>query len=259
MNKFELLSLNLAGYGWHLTNENWGDRLTKLCKCIRKHSKQAAVIALQELQLGGGKYISILEEEFPEYTIVLPTAYRKQPRSIVTATLIHKEFSTEYLPLEFEGLEGSLRHVYVQITTKNGEVFRIANVHVPRVVDEDKAKWYRLSRQAFRTQYLKAIENTARVYKNEADLKFICMGDYNISNRSAYMADLAGYYMPCLLDVLDAGVESVDNILYSTGMMRSFGLSVSNTVVIDEPIVDKISDHSLILGTVFIQDYDDAA
>lgn len=259
MNKYELVSLNLAGYGWHLTNENWGDRLTKLCKCIRKHSKPA-VIALQELQLGGGKYVHILEEQFPDYTIVLPSAYRKQPRSIVTATLIRNDFYTDYLPLKLEGVESSLRHVYVQITTKNGEIFRILNVHVPRVIDEDKAKWYRLSRQAFRTQYLEAIENTARVYTREPDLKFITLGDFNISNRSAYMADLAGYYMPCLLDTLDLeGVESIDNILYSTGMMQSFGLSVSNTVVIDEPIIDKISDHSLILGTVFIQDYDIAA
>lgn len=259
MTKYELVSLNLAGYGWHLTNENWGDRLTKLCKCIRKHSKQAAVIALQELQLGGGKYISILEEQFPEYTIVLPSAYRKEPRSIVTATLIRNDFYAEYLILELEGLEGSLRHVYVQVTTKDGEIFRILNVHVPRIVDEDKAKWYRLSRQAFRTQYLKAIENTARVYTNEADLKFICMGDYNISNRSEYIAELAGYYMPCLLDTLDEGVESIDNILYSLGMMKSYGLSVTNTVLINEPITDMISDHALVKGTVFIQDYDIAA
>ena len=258
MRKYEFVTLNCAGYGY-LTNENWGDRLTKLCECIRKHSKHAAVIALQELQLGGGKYIHILEEQFPEYTIVLPSAYRKQPRSIVTATLIRNDFYADYLPLELEGVESSLRHVYLQITTKNGEVFRIANVHVPRAVDEDKAKWYRLSRLNFRSQYLKAIEDTARVYTREADLKFIVMGDFNISNKSEYMSDLAGYYMPCLLDTLDEGVESIDNILYSTGMMRSFGLSVSNTVVIDEPIVDKISDHSLILGTVFIQDYDIAA
>ena len=56
----ELISLNVAGWNWRASNEKWRDRLERICKYIKNKMNNSLVIALQEVQLSGGKYLTVL-------------------------------------------------------------------------------------------------------------------------------------------------------------------------------------------------------
>ena len=101
----ELISLNVAGWNWRVSNEKWGDRLKRICEYIKNKMNNPLVIALQEVQLSGGKYLTVLEEQFPDYHIVLPQAYKNQPRSVVSVLLINKNLCESYNVRTLEGLE----------------------------------------------------------------------------------------------------------------------------------------------------------
>ena len=70
--EIEFFSLNMAGWKWTATEESWESRLNKECEYIKSKINNTLVIALQEVQLSGGKYLEIFEKHFPDYHIVLP-------------------------------------------------------------------------------------------------------------------------------------------------------------------------------------------
>ena len=64
--KLEILSINCAGWGWKLSDLCWHQRLSDICSYIKKRCENPFAVALQEVQLSGGKYIATIRDFFPE-------------------------------------------------------------------------------------------------------------------------------------------------------------------------------------------------
>lgn len=209
----ELISLNVAGWNWRASNEKWPDRLERICKYVKNKMNNPLVIALQEVQLSGGKYLTLLEEQFPDYYVVLPKAYKKQPRAVVSVLLINKDLCESYNVRILEGLEDSdsLRYNFVHINTHiEGLCFRILNMHVPHSCLEGAAEWYRADRETLRALFVESIKTLANTYKSEPDMKLVLMGDLNSLPDDKLMESLAyGYNRPMIDAVKDQGKGTV--------------------------------------------------
>ncbi len=230
----ELICLNVAGWNWGASSENWGDRFERICKYIKNKMDEPLVIALQEVQLSGGRYLKILEEQFPDYHIVLPQAYNNQPRSVVSVLLINKHLCESYNVRTLDGLEDSLRYNFVHINTHiEGLCFRILNVNVPHNCLEKAAKWYREEREELRALFIRNIKELANTYRSEPDLKLIVLGDFNASTEDKFIKSLAYTYNRPMIDAVkdhDKNAATwknfatktksrLDYILYSIGML----------------------------------------
>lgn len=263
----ELISLNVAGWNWRASNEKWCDRLERICKYIKNKMNNPLVIALQEVQLSGGKYLTVLEEQFPDYHVVLPKAYKKQPRAVVSVLLINKDLCESYNVRVLEGLEDSLRYTFVHINTHiEGLCFRILNMHVPHNCLENAAEWYRADRETLGALFVESIKTLANTYKSESDLKLVVMGDLNTLPDDKFMESLAyAYNRPMIDAVKDHDKETatwrnnatrtksrLDYILYSTGMLYNTGLCVKLTKVDDTTILNGLSDHAIIVGGIVL-------
>ncbi len=174
-----MVSLNCAGWNWRMTTEKWGDRLHKVCNYIKENVNSPFIIALQEVQLSGGKYLSVFEEEFPDYYIVLPIGWKNQPHAVVSLMLINKKICRDYnvRDLDNADLNDSLRYNFVHINTSyEGLCFRILNVNVPQTCfTGNEAQWYRESRTQLRSAFEKELIKIANTYRSEPDLNLSCL------------------------------------------------------------------------------------
>ena len=263
----ELISLNVAGWNWRISNEKWGDRLKRICEYIRNKMNNPLVIALQEVQLSGGKYLKVLEEQFPDYHIVLPQAYKNQPRSVVSVLLINKNLCESYNVRTLEGLEDNLRYNFVHINTHiEGLCFRILNTNVPHNCLKNAAKWYREERKELRALFIQNITELANTYRSEPDLKLIVLGDFNALPDDRFIESLAyAYDRPLINAVKDHGKKiatwrnfatgtksRLDYIFYSTGMLCNTGVSAKDTMVDDSTILKELSDHAVLVGRIVL-------
>ena len=263
----ELISLNVAGWNWRVSNEKWGNRLKRICEYIRKKMNNSLVIALQEVQLSGGKYLKVLEEQFPDYHIVLPQAYKNQPRSVASVLLINKNLCESYNVRTLEGLEDSLRYNFVHINTHiEGLCFRILNTNVPHICLDSAAEWYRADREALRALFIENIKNLANTYRSEPDLKLIVLGDFNALPDDRFIKSLVYAYDKPMIDAVkdndkktatwrDFATKTksrLDYILYSTGMLCNTGVSAKFTMVDDSTILNELSDHAILVGGISV-------
>lgn len=263
----EIISLNVAGWNWRMSNEKWGDRLKRICEYIRNKMNNPLVIALQEVQLSGGKYLMVLEEQFPDYYIVLPKAYKNQPRSVISVLLISKKLCKSYDVRTLEGLEDSLRYNFIHINTHiEGLCFRILNTNIPHNCLNNAAKWYRAERKALRTLFIENIKNLANTYRSEKDLKLIVLGDFNTLPDDRFIETLAyAYDRPMIDTVKDHDKKTatwrnfatrtksrLDYIFYSTGMLCNTGVSAKFTMVDDTTILNELSDHAILVGGISV-------
>ena len=261
----ELISLNVAGWNWRISNEKWGDRLKRICEYIRNKMNNPLVIALQEVQLSGGKYLKVLEEQFPDYHIVLPQAYKNQPRSIASVLLINKSLCESYNVRTLEGLEDSLRYNFVHINTHiEGLCFRILNTNVPHNCLENAAEWYRQEREELRAKFIRKMKDLANTYRSESDLKLIVLGDFNAVPDDTFIESLAYSYDRPMIDsvknhdkntatwrdFITKTKSRLDYILYSTGMLRNTGVSAKFTLVDETTIFQELSDHAILVGGI---------
>ena len=94
--KLGIVSHNVAGWGWRTTGESYEDRFER--GLIDLKAKNCFLTNLQEAQLSGGKYIEVIRKHFPEaeYELILPKAYKNQPKSIVSLMLVKKEYCDSY-------------------------------------------------------------------------------------------------------------------------------------------------------------------
>lgn len=267
----ELLSLNCAGWGWTLTNEKWETRLNKLCDyLITNINDNTLIVALQEVQLGGGKYLSVFEKKFPDYHIVLPYGYHNQKRSVISMLLINKKLTKEVSITTLDDeLEDSLRYNYVTVETEvEGLCFRVLNVNIPHTSYDNSADWYKNERIALRNKYLEEIKRLSNVYAREPDLKFICLGDFNtLPVEGDFIDSLAYSYDRTMIDAVLPAEKNIitwhnlntnaknrlDYILYSVGMLTNTGVKAKFTTVDYYPIHNKFSDHALLIGGVNIK------
>ena len=263
----ELVSLNVAGWNWRSSNERWGARFTRICEHIKDNMNNPLVIALQEVQLSGGKYLTVLEEQFPDYHIVLPKAYKNQLRSVVSVLLINKKLCESYNVRILEGLDDSLRYNFVHINTHiEGLCFRILNMHLPHNCLENAAEWYRADRETLRALFVESIKTLANTYKSEPDLKLVVLGDLNTLPDDKFMESLAYAYNSPMIDAVKYHDKEtatwrnnatrtksrLDYILYSTGMLYNTGLGIRHTMLDDTTILNDLSDHAIIVGGIVL-------
>lgn len=263
----ELISLNVAGWNWRISNEKWGDRLKRICEYIRNKMNNPLVIALQEVQLSGGKYLKVLEEQFPDYHIVLPQAYKNQPRSVVSVLLINKNLCESYNVRTLEGLEDNLRYNFVHINTHiEGLCFQILNTNVPHNCLKNAAEWYREEREELRALFIQNIKELANTYRSEPDLKLIVLGDFNALPDDRFIESLAYAYDRPMIDAVKDHDKKIatwrnfatrtksrlDYIFYSTGMLCNTGVNAKCTMVDDSTIFKELSDHVILVGEIVL-------
>lgn len=259
----QIISFNMAGWNWRLSKEKWEDRMKRSCEYILNKTDKPMLIALQEVQLAGGKYLNILKEYFQEYHIVLPPAYNNQPKSVISILLIRKDICESHCVNELDGLEGSLRYNYVTFNTVDGLCFRVINTNIPHTCYEDKAEWFQKNRRVLREKFIDTIESMAMTYKNEPDVKFIALGDFNTVPDDSFIEGLAYTHInrPMLDPVVKEDKNKVtwinqgsknrlDYILYSQGMLCDTGVAAKVTEIDDTTITDKMSDHAMLIGGV---------
>ena len=264
--KLGIVSHNVAGWGWRTTGESYEDRFER--GLIDLKAKNCFLTNLQEAQLSGGKYIEVIRKHFPEaeYELILPKAYKNQPKSIVSLMLVKKEYCDSYSVSTLEGLEDSLRYNFVTInTTIEGLCFRVLNVNVPHnTFDYSKtAEWYRQSRVELRKLFLQRIKELSETYRSEPDLKIVITSDMNMSYEDPYIQKLAYSYDSPMLDAVKEcdrtkitwnnrhlkGRNRIDYIMYSRAIISERGgLKAKYTVVDDTPITQKTSDHCYLVG-----------
>lgn len=262
----EIISLNVAGWNWRTSNERWEKRLSRICNYIKSRMNNPLVIALQEVQLSGGKYLSVLESEFPDYHIILPKGYENQPKSVVSVLMINKALCQSYSVGTLERLEDSLRYNFVTINTHaEGLCFRILNIHIPHnCFSGSTAEWYKKERKELRTLFISRIMELADTYRREPDLKFILLGDFNALPDSDFLHSLA---YTCQRPMIDAvklcdkdtytwksrvteAKNRLDYILYSAGMLCDTGITAKATAIDDTTIRQELSDHAAIIGKI---------
>lgn len=259
----KIVSLNMAGWAWTITDEAWKERMERTCKYIRNKVADPMVIGLQEVQLSGGKYLETLETCFPDYHIILPKGYNNQPRSVISIMLIRKDICESYSVSTLEDLADSLRYNYVTINTTDELCFRVLNVNIPHTCYEDRAEWFQQDRQELRAKFIKAVEELADTYSHEQDIKFIALGDFNTTPDDTFIEGLAYTFInrPMADPVLKNDKNKVtwingdsrnrlDYILYSNGMICDTGFSAKITEIDNTTIKDKMSDHALLIGGV---------
>lgn len=266
MKKYKyIVSFNLAGWGWKLTTESWGSRLGRGCQFIKDNAPDAWLINLQEVILGKNfKYLEIIKEHFPNYVVVLPQAYDKNYKSAIAVTLINMEGYQHHSLRRLEGVEDSLRHVYVGFTTDYG-YFRVINVHVPTGGNTEKPKWYQRAREEYRKKYVQAILDEAAVYKNELDIQFILCGDMNATCAESPVREFVNPHSksPMINAIIDSdrakstwinelngGMKHLDYIFYSYGTLKSDILRIHPTRIVDDSIKLKLSDHAMLVGSI---------
>lgn len=256
----QIISYNMAAWNWKLTLEEWGDRMKRSCEYIINKTSEPMLIGLQEVQLSGGKYLDILKQFFPKYHIILPKAYKGQPKSVISILMIRKDTCDSYSVNKLENLEDSLRYNYVTFN-KDGLCFRVLNVNIPHTCYEDKAGWFQEDRRRLRETFIEKINSMAQTYKNEPDVKFIALGDFNTVPEDSFINDLAYTYInrPMIDTVAKEDKNKItwnnqgaknrlDYILYSQGMLCDTGLSAKITTIDDTTIVEKLSDHAILIG-----------
>ncbi len=262
----QILSLNLAGYAWKVTNVPWKDRLQKVCRYINKKTKNPFIIGLQEVQLAGGKYLEIIREEFPNYQVVLPKGYKQQPKSVVSLMLLNKDMYTTYSVGTFEDLEENLRYNMVTVNALIGKeeyCFRILNVHMPHLCNQNRPIWYQHSRENMRGTFETAIMECAQVYSKDS---LIILGDLNANSQDELIQNLVYSYNSPMLEVLDVaekpqitwansqvgGKDKLDYILYSKGLLRNTGIRARRTEIDDTTILEGLSDHAMLIGRLIV-------
>lgn len=252
----ELISMNVAGWNWRVSNENWGDRLKRICKYIIKYIENKKinplVIALQEVQ---ASRLTILNDYFSDFYIVLPQAFKNQPRSIVAVLLINKHLCESYNTSTLKGLENNLRYNFVQINTLlKGFCFQILNAHIPQnCFDSSKPEWVREERKAQKELFIENIKELANVYRSKANL--IVLGDLNSVPNDSFIDALAYTDGSPMIDKQNKntatwGDKRLDYILYSRGMLSNTGVSIKSTMIDNTTISEKLSDHTILIGGI---------
>lgn len=259
----QIISYNMAGWNWRISTEKWEDRVRRSCEYIINKMSEPMVIGLQEVQLSGGKYLKVLEEYFPEYHIILPPAFNGQPRSVISILLLRKDICDSYSVNVLDNLEDSLRYNYVTFNTSDGLCFRVLNTNIPHTCYDDKAEWFQEDRRILREKFIKAIEIMADIYKNEQDVKFIALGDFNTVPEDPFINGLAYTYVNRpMIDAVEKEDKNkitwlnqdsqnrLDYIFYSRGMLNDTGLSAKFTQIDDSSIINQMSDHAILFGGV---------
>ena len=257
-----VVSFNIAGWKWEITEEPFGERLKRACRCIKSEAPDAWIVGLSEVIPGtDGKYISVIEREFPNYVLVLPKAYTSSNyRSAINILLINREGYHEHQTRTLDNLADSLLYNYVGVTTDYG-YFRILNVHMPHISNEDRPEWYQSERKELRAAFERSLFKECIAYKREEDMQFICLGDLNCSPDSGFIQKLSGSFEPAIYNATRPADRKkttwrtpehmdshFDYVFYSMGTMLAPVVDIYHNEIIDAPISESISDHAIIRG-----------
>lgn len=265
MSRKEIVSYNVAAWRWRISKEKYESRLKRNCDFIKRKAPQAFIIGLQEIILGP-KYYKLLEEEFPEYKIVLPIGYDldKNKKSAISILLINTEGVVSFSVRELSGLkEGSARYNFVTINTQFG-CYRILHANIPQTTFlYNTAEWYKKSRIELKAEFKKVILEESTKYRNEKDINFVLVGDMNSTTDDGFIVALANNFNQPMFEPLIPenknkatwrnsefnGEGCLDHIYYSKGMIKSEGVRIHYTNILDDTIQEKLSDHTLLIGS----------
>ena len=248
--KLQVISLNMGGWAWKTSQEDWETRLTRACEYLRTVD-DVFLIALQGVQLSGGKYLNTIKQCLTEYEVVLPRAYRQQPKSCVSLILLNKKLVNSYRQIILEDLEENLRYVFivVKVTNENETMrFWICNVDVPCFSYGIKSQYYQHMRECMRERFEDNIIEIAKQLKNE---NFILLGDWGISKQDELIQKLA--YLPeapMCEPIIKENMNGYEHIFYSKRMLFNRGIIINNTKR-DPKIQDMmISNHAVLRGGI---------
>ena len=254
----EIVSLNMAGWAWKITDEGWKQRMERTCEYIRKRVSDPMIIGLQEVQLSGGKSLETLEKWFPEYHIVLPAGYNNQPKSAISIMLIRRNICESYSIDTLDDLENNLLYNYVTINTTDELCLRVLNVHIPHTCCEDnRSERFQQDRKELRAKLVGAVSKLA-----ESDINFIALGDFNTPPDDSFIENLDTFIDSPMLDpvlpkdkkkatwINGTSKNRLDYILYSSGLICDTGVSAQITQIDDTTITDKMSDHAFLIGGI---------
>lgn len=256
-----IVSWNLAGWNWKLSNEKWGDRLARACDYIKEVAPDAWLIGLSEVIPGKeDKYIGIIKQKFPNYIVVMPEAYSENYRSAINVFLINREGYHEHRVRTLDHLEDSLLYNYLAIDSNYG-YFRVLNAHMPHTCNEDRPKWYQASRKELRSVFEDSVADTCSAYRKEPDIQFVFMTDANCSPEDGFIKKLSGSANSALFNATRSGDRDIptwrnpeyspnhiDYIFYGMGTVMAPVVDTYYNEIFDKPISDGISDHALIRG-----------
>lgn len=258
----QIISYNMAGWNWRLTDEAWKSRMQRSFDYIHDRTSGPMLIGLQEVQLCGGKALDTLSQNFPEYHIVLPDKYAEHQRSVISILLIRKDVCDSYSVGKIENMDECLRYNFVTLNTTDGLCFRVININIPHTCYRDKAEWFQKDRKTLRENCVEAIKALAATYKNEPDVKFIVLGDFNTTPDDPFIEQLAYSWNSPMIDSVEVkdrnkltwknldSKNRLDYILYSKGMLYDTGLSAKITTIDETTISDKMSDHAMLVGGI---------
>ena len=258
-----VISWNLAGWAWKVTEESWKDRLMRGCECIKTVAPNAWLIGLSEVIPGSrGQYIDIIKSQFPNYVTVLPVAYKNEYRSAINVLLINKEGYHKHIERTLVGLEEYLLYNYVDIDTDFGRC-TVLNSHIPHISNENRPLWYQKKREGERVIFEQSIFETCKAYKEELNIPFIFLADANATPESSFIQQLSGTVEPLLFNATrpndrmiptwknpEYSSAHIDYIFYSIKSLESSAIDVYHNDIIDLPIAEKISDHAIIRGRI---------
>ncbi len=256
---------NLAGWSWRLSEERWGDRLTRACSQIKLHAREAWIIGLAEVIPGkNNQYIRLLEREFPGYLVILPKAYKDNFRSAINVLLVNRQGYRQHQILTLDNLSDSLLYNFIGLSTDQG-YYRVLSVHIPPLSDEDRPSWYQQKRRELRRIFEQEITQTCATYRYERDIHFFLLGDFNAEPDDPFIKKLTSPVEPMLFNAArtsDATTPTwenqiyskrgrhIDYIFYSMGSLISQDIEVFYTDIIEEPIRLLVSDHALLRGKI---------
>lgn len=261
-----IISFNVAGWAWKLSNDKYRDRLIRICNHIKKGEGTPLVICLQEVQLGRKcKYLRVIREQFDGYEAVLPLNYSNEqhPQSIVNMILIKKEnligLKKLQLPIK-EKYRDNYRYNYIEISTTAG-LFRIINLHMPMVCNnQGRPHWYQKSRKEFNKEMWRAVLKEAEKFNSWGRGVFAIIGDLNEAKSGPNIADLMFKYKFVDVDAKDKdtyfnhnfGSKKIDYMMVN---MSSFNpesnLGLLNARIDSSTFSEHlISDHAMITAEI---------
>ena len=264
MEEFKFSQLNLAGWGWKNTKEEWKSRLFRGCNYLKEHYSDALAIALHETQLTAGKRLETIRDVFPEkdWEIILPNGFdpEERPKSVACVLLLNKAYVNAYSIMKLgHGLEDHSNYNYVAVTTNTGRNIELLSVHVPHNCFDgsNAATWYIETRRDLRKRFEEAIFEVA-----EGSDNLVLMTDLNAGPEDSFVKELAYRRVdPIMFDAMapelkttptwerDGKATKIDYLLYSYQMMINGAVAIPTTI--DRSSIDEVfSDHVILTGGI---------
>lgn len=252
----EIVSANICGRAFKLSNETYSARLRRIASWITAIGTPD-IIPMQEFLVGKDfNYLKLFLEFLDEkYEAILPVEFKKEFKSGINIVFVKKD-KFDYDRLELEGNKASEYanlYNYVLIRLKDRQEYRILNLHLPQLSNSHMALSYQEWRAELSDAIWKAVLAEVRKFENEE--KFYVCGDLN-ADKDTENSDNLAKLRNMMIDTLTS--KDRNNVTYENkekgirGRFDYIFTSKSNVAknrvpcsFIDSTLLqEKISDHA---------------